>query len=414
MPAKAMEWRRRELLKAVGCGGAAAAAGLHHLAFAAEPTATAGALVVVFLRGGADGLHLAAPVDDPDYVAARPAVLRLVAEGEAAGLRLPQAFAPGRDCRLHPEAAPLLELFESGQAQLLHACGLAGGTRSHFEAQEVLESGLPASAPGARAGAPGWLVPLLRGGAAAPGPGVPGVALSPRRVRSLQGADETLNLVGELRDALALPGGAQGREALEALYGAAPGEDALVALGRRTLRQLALLEAHAPRAQGRIGPYVPPRGVQYDATDRRWMQGLQAVAQLVRMDVGLRVACVDLGGWDTHEGQPGRLAPLVQRWARNLRALFDDMQAAGRPLTVVVMSEFGRRLRANGSNGTDHGHGGVLWALDTRGRALLPPTDWPGLAIEQLDRGLDLRATRDVQAVLQGVGREALAEPKRG
>jgi uncharacterized protein (DUF1501 family) len=154
--------------------------------------------------------------------------------------------------------------------------------------------------------------------------------------------------------------------------------------------------------------------VQYDATDRRWMQGLQAVAQLVRMDVGLRVACVDLGGWDTHEGQPGRLAPLVQRWARNLRALFDDMQAAGRPLTVVVMSEFGRRLRANGSNGTDHGHGGVLWVLDTRGRALLPPTDWPGLAIEQLDRGLDLRATRDVQAVLQGVGREVLAEPARG
>lgn len=407
--------RRRELLQALGCGGVAAAAGLHHLAFAAEPAPVAGTLVVVFLRGGADGLHLAAPVDDADYVAARPAALRVLAEGETPGLRLPQPFAPERDCRLHPGAAPLLELFEGGQAQLLHACGLAGGSRSHFEAQELLESGLPAAAPGARADTPGWLEPLLRRAGGTPGPeGVPAVALSARQMRSLQGVDATLNLAGELRDALALPGGTQGRAALEALYAAAPGEHALVALGRRTLRQLALLEARAPRAEGRIAAYTPPPGVRYDASDPRWLQSVQAVAQLIRMDVGLRVACLDLGGWDTHENQPGRLAPLVRQWAANLRALFDDLQAAGRPLTVVVMSEFGRRLRANGSHGTDHGHGGVLWVLDSRARGLLPGTDWPGLAIEQLDRGLDLRATHDVQALLPALGREALAGAARG
>lgn len=410
--------RRRELLKALGCSGVAAAVGgLHHLAFAAEPAPDAGTLVVVFLRGGADGLHLAAPVDDPDYVAARPADLRVAEGGSAPGLRLPAAFAPGRDCRLHPAAAPLLELFEGGHAQLLHACGLDGGTRSHFAAQERLEAALPPSpsslslAQERRAEVQGWIAPLLCDAAVPAKPGVACVSTAARPTRALLGTESSLNLAGELREALALPGGAQGRAALEALYAATPGEDALAPLGRQTLRQLALLEARMPRAEGsaRPAPYAPPAGVHYDAGNRRWMHDLQTVAQLIRMDVGLRVACVDLGGWDTHEGQPARLAPLVRQWARNLRALFDDVQVAGRPATVLVISEFGRRLRANGSSGTDHGHGGVLWALDTRGRALLPPTDWPGLAIEQLDRGLDLKATREARAVLQGVGRAVLA-----
>ncbi|WP_051243196.1 DUF1501 domain-containing protein [Azohydromonas australica] len=406
--------RRRELLKALGCSGVAAAGGgLHHMAFAAEPAPDAGSLVVVFLRGGADGLHLAAPVDDPDYVAARPADLRVAEGGSAPGLRLPAAFAPGRDCRLHPAAAPLLELFGSGHAQLLHACALEGGTRSHFAAQERLEAALPPPSP-AREPRPevqGWIAPLLRDAAAPAKPGVACVSTTARPARALLGAGFSLNLAGELRDALALPGGAPGRAALEALYAAMPGEDPLAPLGRQTLHQLALLEARMPRVEGgaRLAPYAPPAGVQYDAGNRRWMHDLQTVAQLIRMDVGLRVACVDLGGWDTHEGQPARLAPLVRQWARNLRALFDDLQAGGRPATVLVMSEFGRRLRANGSSGTDHGHGNVLWSLDTRGRALLPPTDWPGLAIEQLDNGLDLKATREVRAVLRDVGKKVLA-----
>lgn len=414
-----MSMRRREWLQAVGCGAAAAssASGLGRLAFASEPGGRGaqgeGALVVLFLRGGADALHLAAPVDDPDYVAARTAPLRIAEGGTAPGLRLPHAFAPDRDCRLHPEAAPLLELFHGGHAQLLHACGLPDATRSHFAAQELAESGLRSAAAGADGGSatPGWLAPLLPAGAAAAEPRrVACVSTSAQRARSLQGVDSVLNLPGELHDAVSLPGGGAGRLALEALYGGASGQDAVARLGRQTLQRLQWLESRMPRIDGKLAAYGPPPGVRYDGPDRRFSAALQTVAQLLRLDVGLRVACVDLAGWDTHENQAARLAPLVRQWAANLRALFDDMQAAGRPLTVVAMSEFGRRLRGNGSGGTDHGHGGALWVLDSRARALLPPTDWPGLAVAQLDQGADLRATRHFRPVLEFVARQALAE----
>jgi uncharacterized protein (DUF1501 family) len=405
--ADAMSMRRREWLQALGCAGTAALAGVRGLAFGAEAAASGGTLVAVFLRGGADGLHMAAPVDDPDYADVRAQPLRVMDGGTASGLRLPHAFAPERDCRLHPAAAPLLELFQSGHAQLLHACGLSDATRSHFVAQEALESGVPLSGQRGSASSAGWLAPLLPAAAAADA--VPCVATTAGRARGLQGTDAALNLVGDLGDALAWPGGAQGHTALQALYAGASDGDPAARLGRHALRQLELLDARLPRDNGRVQPYAPPRGVEYGTADKRWTSSLQTVAQLVRMDVGLKVACVDLGGWDTHEGQAGRMETLVRNWAQGLRALFDDVSAAGKPVTVLAMSEFGRRVRANASGGTDHGHGGVLWCLDTRGRTLLPPTRWPGLAAEQLDRGVDLQATQDVKAVLQAVGRQALA-----
>jgi uncharacterized protein (DUF1501 family) len=107
--------------------------------------------------------------------------------------------------------------------------------------------------------------------------------------------------------------------------------------------------------------------------------------------VGLQVACLDLGGWDTHEYQSGKMNNLVRQWSSNLRALFDDVSASGQHMSLLVVSEFGRRLKANASGGTDHGHGGAMWLLDTRARPLLPNTKWPGLESQQLDQGLDLK-----------------------
>lgn len=398
--------QRRELLKALACTGVATATSLRNLSFAAQPNGT---LVVVFLRGGADSLHMAAPVDDRHYIANRPVNLRITDSGENSGLRLPKGFVAEQDCRLHPAAAPLLDLFQSGHAQLLHACGLANATRSHFVAQEILESGAqPQDRP--LASTPGWIAPFIRPSAA--GQGVDFVATSAGQMRSLQGLSSGMSVVGELRHGLNLPGDAAGKSVLEALYAnspTTPGADPVRQVGQQTLQQLSWIDRKVTRIDGRMAPYMPPKGVSYNTENYDWLQAVQTVAQLIRMDVGLQVACLDLGGWDTHEYQNGKLNNLVRQWSANLRALFDDMQAAGKRSTIVVVSEFGRRLRANASGGTDHGHAGIVWALDTQARGLLPSTHWPGLATDQLDQGMDLQHTRDVKQVLADLAKRVLA-----
>lgn len=398
--------QRRELLKALGCTGLASASALRNLSFAAQSRST---LVVVFLRGGADSLHMAAPVNDRNYVANRPINLRITDGGENPGLRLPKEFAAQQDCRIHPAAAPLLDLFQSGHAQLLHACGLANATRSHFVAQEILESGAQ-SQDRLQAATPGWIAPFVR--PSATGKSVDFVATSAGQMRSLKGLTSGMSLVGELRNGLNLPGDAAGKSVLEALYANSTsntGADLVRQVGQQTLQQLILVDSKATRIDGRIAPYVPPRGVTYNSENYEWLHAVQTVSQLIRMDLGLQVACLDLGGWDTHEYQGGKLNNLVRQWSANLRALFDDVQAAGKRTTIVVVSEFGRRLRANASGGTDHGHAGIVWALDTQARGLLPPTNWPGLATDQLDQGMDLQHTHDVKQVLADLAKRVLS-----
>ncbi len=397
--------KRRELLKALGYTGLAEAVSLRNLSFAAQPNRT---LVVVFLRGGADSLHMAAPVNDRNYLANRPPELRIIEGAQNAGLRLPKGFVAEQDCRIHPAAVPLLDLFQSGHAQLLHACGLTNATRSHFVAQEILESSAQTQSRPI-ASTPGWIAPFVR--PSITGKSVDFAATSAGQIRSLQGLNSGINLVGELRNGLSLPGDTVGRSVLEALYAnhpSAPGSDPVLQVGRQTLQQLALVDDKAPRINGRITSYMAPKSVSYNTENYDWQQAVQTVAQLIRMDIGLQVACLDLGGWDTHEYQSGKINNLVRQWSANLRALFDDVQAAGKHTTMVVVSEFGRRLRANASGGTDHGHAGIVWALDTQARGLLPPTLWPGLATDQLDQGMDLQQTRDVKQVLADLAQRVL------
>jgi uncharacterized protein (DUF1501 family) len=398
----AMHMQRRDLLKAASILPATGMA-LSSLAFAATPAQRV--LVVVFLRGGADALNIVAPADDRHYMAARPPELRLLAQGDRAGLRWPQPFSEA-DWRMHPACAPLLDVLQSGHAQALHACGLQNATRSHFEAQEMLES----SSSKALSLAPGWLAGRVRNDA-----GLGAIATSAGQVRALAGDAMALNLSGELRNAVNLPWDDQGRQVLEALYASAPTSpqgpaqpQALIQVGQTTLNLMGRIQAKLPRSEGRTLAYTPPAGVRYNNENGDWLQACQTVAQLVRMDLGLQVACLDLGGWDTHEYQAGRINNLLRQWSTNLRALFDDLSASGHAATLVVMSEFGRRLKANASNGTDHGHGGLLWALDTGARKLLPPTLWPGLSTPELDQGLDLKSSTDTKAVLASIAQKSL------
>ncbi|CAO3441327.1 DUF1501 domain-containing protein [Azospirillum endophyticum] len=382
-----------------GCG-LTGLSGVRSLAFAADSApgagvsaeAPAGTLVVVFLRGGADMLALVAPADDPDYRAARTPDLRVTAEGPKAGIRMEQTLAPALDFRLHPDAAPLADLYVGHQLAIVHAVGLTDGTRSHFVAQDLMERGIAREEDLARTGS-GWVARWLD----AEGLGrVPAIGTASAPAGALAGMGGAL-AVPDLRGGLAPPGGPQAAAVLAALY--RQGDGAYERSARAALDGLSTVDGRLPReAGGKVAAYDAEGGAVYEETEAG--RALQTVARVLKMDIGLRAACVDVGGWDTHENQQGRFANAVGQLSRAIAAFHADTRRYDRDLTLVVMSEFGRRLRGNRSQGTDHGHGGAMMVLGGRvagGRML---GRWPGLASHQLDRGVDLAVTTDYRTVL--------------
>lgn len=381
---------RRDVLKLGAAGALAPLPGLRHLAFAAEGPA-ADALIVVFLRGGCDGLSLLAPVNDPDYVADRVPELRVLDSGAHPGRSLRQSVAPGIDFRLHPEAAVLGDLYESGHLAFVHAAGLENGTRSHFVAQDLVERGLadPAALKGAE---DGWLTRLLKDRSG----GMPAISTTPAVPAALAFHARSL-AIPDLRGGLGLPGGPQVETILTGLYAGAT--DPFGRAARETLTDMAAIDARLPRGpDGKPVPYQPGHGAVYEETETG--RALRTVAQLIRMEAGLSVACVDVNGWDHHENMGGRFASLVGQFARGLAAFWNDVAAYHDRLTLVAMTEFGRRLRTNKSNGTDHGHGGVMLVVGGHINGGAMHGRWPGLASAHLDNGVDLAVTTDYRAVL--------------
>ncbi len=379
---------RRTFLQA----GAAAAAwpGLSHLALAADAV-PGDCLIVVFQRGGCDGLSLLAPTNDPDYVADRAPESRVLGDGPKPGRPLRQGLAPAIDFRLHPESVPLGELYDSRALALVHAVGLYDGTRSHFVAQDLMERGVGDGTRLARTG-DGWLTRLLAVHPSA----APAITTGPAIAASLGFHRDSL-AIPDLRGGLGLPGGPQVRRTLTALYGDA--DDPFSRAAADTLREMERVESRLPRGpDGKLVEYQPEFNAVYEETESG--RAFRTVARLLKMDIGLSVACVDIGGWDHHDNLAGRFAALVGQFSRALAAFWNDTAGYHDRLTVVVMTEFGRRLRTNKSNGADHGHGSVMMVLgghvlggDIYGR-------WPGLASAQLDNGVDLAITTDYRAVL--------------
>ncbi|MEE3625779.1 DUF1501 domain-containing protein [Nitrospirillum sp. BR 11752] len=398
---------RRGILKTLAAAGALTTVpGLGQLAFAAPggaQDANGKILVVLFFRGGMDVLNFIGPSNDAVYIDARPADLRLLDSGDKAGIPLDSDLAHGVDFRLHPEAAALHELYRHGDLAIVHATGLANATRSHFEAQELMERGL-ADEPkgnGALGTEGGWVARLLRqmGGdgelvAISTAGGVP---------KLLQGYPEALS-IPDLRGGFGLPGGPSTQAVLERLYPAGPatGFNPNVARGGRVALDAALrLNAALPKGpDGKVLPYQPEHGGTFDGDVGR---SLETVARLIRMDAGLKVACVDMGGWDTHEGQSGRFKGLVHQLSGSLSTFWNDLSAYHDRITLVTISEFGRRLRANRSGGTDHGHGSLMMVMGggVAGGRLLGR--WPGLQPQDLDERVDLAVTTDYRDVLTSV-----------
>jgi len=367
---------------------------LTRLAFAADSAAAADRdlLVSIFLRGGCDGLNFVAPVDDRDYIAARPPEMRVPEKGDHAGLALPNGFA-GADWRVHKEAAPLHELYLGGDLAIVHACGLVNASRSHFDAQDMMERGI---ADQKNLGLDtGWLARVL---AAIPAPGLlPGVAPAGTLPVSMLGTDRACG-IADLRD-FAYWGDPGERAVLHSLQNLA---SPLTTPSQRTLALIEAIHKKLPHDKdGNVPKYQPGKGVKYPEHD--FSDALQTVAWLAKLDVGLQVAAVDYGDWDTHTGQDYRFAEQVRNLAGPLAAFYRDLSDRTQRVTIVVMSEFGRRLKANESGGTDHGHGNVMLVLGKAIRGGRLHGAWPGLGNDQLDQHADLAITTDYRQVLAEV-----------
>ena len=398
-----MALTRRRFLQWAGATGLAAAAplGTPRVALGLPGDPAAGdALIFVFLRGGMDGLSALVPVAEPQYYARRP------------GIAVPQAAALALDGRfgLHPALAPLHEIYQEGDLALVPACGHPGLTRSHFTAMDRIEAGRPDGA----AVASGFFTRHLASRPGAPGE-VPAAAIGSSLPRSLRGSGDAVAMRDATRFELAgFPGAAAGavEETLAALYagggaGAATGS-ALSAQAGTSLRALAAVAAADP------SQYEPRNGAVYP--DGGLARSLRQIAQLLRSGDDLRVelALLDAGGWDTHEnmGTPGggRMASLLAGLGSALAAFYQDLSDVRDQFTLVALAEFGRQVHENGSGGTDHGNGGVLFAMGGGVRAGVHGV-WPGLEDEALADRNGVAPVNDFRDVFAEIFARRLGNP---
>ncbi len=348
-------------------------------------------LVVIFLRGGCDGLNLLGPSADAIYKTERRPETRVERDGDTPGLPLANTLADV-DFRLHFKAGALKTLYDEKHLALVHACGLTNGTRSHFEAIDYMERGTPEN----KNTSTGWLTRMvsqehLSGF-------TPVISTSNSFPTSLLACSSAIVVPNAKRMTL------QGAEVRESLLKSRYQGDGIVATnGAHSLQVLDIFAKRLPKdAHGKLLDYTPEKNASYptDGYANELSNELKTLAQLIKMDIGVRVATADYGGWDTHIGQGGRFPNLADGLSRCLTAFWSDMEKYQDRLTVVVMSEFGRRLKSNDSGGTDHGHGNVMLVLGGHVKGGNIYGRWPGLATEQLDNQVDLAVTTDYRHVL--------------
>ena len=335
-----------------------------------EPVKGAPVLLCVFLRGAADGLNLVVPHADAEYYKLRPSIA-VPGPGQPGGaLELDGRFG------LHPKLEGLKAAYDAGQLALVHAVGSPHPTRSHFEAQDYMATG----AVGDRSVARGWLTQYLASRPARGSDLLRAVALADRPPLSLRGH----------ASAIVTPGLADFR--FEAGAALSP---ALEQGFRRLYRA-----DSASVAERALAMRSQKNTVKYSKDVRAFGE----LSRLIKADVGLEVAWIDMGGWDTHRQQGsttyGELPRALDRLNRALSALRADLGPAFERVVVVVMSEFGRTARENGTGGTDHGHAGAMLVLGGQVKGGRVLGSFPGLAAEHLHEGRDLAVTTDFRDVL--------------
>lgn len=328
----------------------------------ALPSAGQRTLVCVFLRGAADTLNMVVPHGDDDYYKLRPTI----AIPTSAALRLDEFYA------FHPHLASLLPAFNEGRLGIVQSVGTDNPTGSHFEAQDQMEHG---ESHGHTIGG-GWLGRYLRTRAADLTP-LSAVTIGSTITESLRGAPtaSAIDSIEELQ--IKIPGNnaTAASSVLSALYGTEVGM--VGQAGKATLDLLRRVESL------RGETYMPLGGAIY--LDDDFSHGLKEIARLIKAHVGLEVACLDLGGWDTHFFQgstSGLQADLIRQLAGGLAAFDSDLGTQRDRVTILVMTEFGRRTYENSSLGTDHGRGFALFALGGQVKGGKVHGRWPGLVEE--------------------------------
>jgi uncharacterized protein (DUF1501 family) len=343
-------------------------------------------LVVIFQRGAADGLNIVIPYSEPQYYAMRPSI------------NIPRKAVLDLDGHfgLHPSLAPFQPLWQQGHLAIVHAAGSPDTTRSHFDAQDFMETGTP----GVKITEDGWLNRSLHNmpmnvPATPQNSAFRAIALGPSLPRILSGSEPAvaMNNINDFSVGGRNPKSAAAT-AFEAMYDHSS-DSVLHGTGEETFDAVKMLKAADP------GKYTPAPGANYPRG--RFGDSLRQLAQLIKANLGVQVAFADIGGWDHHvnEGSTeGQLANVLGDFSGALAAFWTDLGDLGEDTVVVTMSEFGRTARENGNRGTDHGHANVMFILGGPVRGGKVYGRWPGLDQSQLYEGRDLALTTDFRQVI--------------
>jgi len=355
-------------------------------------------LVVIFQRGAADGLNIIVPHAEQAYYAMRPSI------------NIPRNAVIDLDgfFGLHPSLSAFQPLWNERQLAIVHAAGSPDPTRSHFDAQDFMESGTP----GVKATDDGWLNRTLRSlPDTSANSAFRAIALGPSLPRILSGSEPAvaLNNISDFGVGGNNPRATPISNTFEAMYDQSV-DSVLHGTGQETFEAVKMLKAADP------SKYTPSAAADYPKG--RFGDSLKQLAQLIKANLGVQVAFADIGGWDHHvnEGSTqGQIANVLREFSQSLAAFWTDLGDLGEDTVVVTMSEFGRTARENGNRGTDHGHANVMFVIGGPVKGGRVYGHWPGLDQSQLYEGRDLAVTTDFrrvvgEAVYRHLGNKALGQ----
>jgi uncharacterized protein (DUF1501 family) len=381
-----MSITRRAFLK----GGAMAVIGtaavpsfLTRAAFGAvSPSGSNKRLVVIFQRGAADGLNIVIPHAEPAYYQMRPSI----------AIQRRQVVDLNGFFGLHPSLADLKPLWDQGHLAIVHAAGSPDTTRSHFDAQDYMESGTP----GVKSTPDGWLNRVLQSEQQTKESPFSAVAFGSSMPRILSGKAQAVAISNV--NTFGIAGGNSAVAPLgntfEAMYEQSV-DTVLHGTGQQTFEAVKMLKSADPRK------YTPAPGANYP--NGRFGDALRQTAQLIKSNLGVQIAFTDIGGWDHHVNEgaaEGQLANVLREFGQSIAAFWIDLGSLAEDTVIATMSEFGRTARENGNRGTDHGHANAMFVLGGPVRGGHVYGRWPGLDPSQLNEGRDLALTTDFRRVL--------------
>jgi len=355
----------------------------------AQGTARAKQLIAIFQRGAVDGLSVIVPHGEGEYYKARPSIaIPRPNAGDGAAIDLDGFFG------FNPRLAPLKPLWDRRELAIVHACGSPDSTRSHFDAQDYMESGTP----GVKSTSDGWLNRYLQARKEEAATPFRAVSLTSQLPRMLQGTAPALavNQIGQFGIRAGQASEMVGAS-FEAEYAAAA-DRVLNGTGREAFDAIKMLKVADP------SKYQPDNGADYPRGP--FGQALKQIAQLTKSNVGLEVAFADVGGWDTHVNQgngQGQLAGRLDDFSKSIAALVTDLGDRMGDTVVLTMSEFGRAVNENGNRGTDHGHGNAMMVMGGGVHGGHVFGKWPGLSVDRRYDGRDLAVTTDFRDVFAEV-----------